>query len=388
MALEGSIKDFGLADIFQLIHLQKKTGVLSVKNPAHNAKVQFEQGLVVTAGTTDADSLDKIGEVLLKAGRIKAEQLREAIQTHDQTKEKIGAILVQIGAVTKEDLSKALRLQLNEIVYSLFKWKEGQYSFAPSAITYDHEYSKPVNTEFLLMEGVRRVDEWPFIEKKIPDLGMVFGKNQQNSGKIKGVRSEEDSIDAAFGDAPAEEGIRLTEDEMKVYSIIDGRMDVRYLSEVAELGEFETCKALSNLLTVELIVVLEGLDRPQAETGETKRARPRAPILTRRIFGSLLVIAAVAMVVVLKPESGAGYLYVLSSLNSHFQEIKTGNTIRLTESYIRTFYHQRNTLPESLVFLGDKGYLPPPLMEQVLLGELRYTPLPPGDAFLLSKPGK
>ena len=32
MALEGSLKDFGLADIFQLIYVQKKTGTLKMKN--------------------------------------------------------------------------------------------------------------------------------------------------------------------------------------------------------------------------------------------------------------------------------------------------------------------------------------------------------------------
>ena len=32
MALEGTIRDFGLPDIFQLIGLQKKTGLLTLKN--------------------------------------------------------------------------------------------------------------------------------------------------------------------------------------------------------------------------------------------------------------------------------------------------------------------------------------------------------------------
>jgi len=32
MALEGTIKDFGLPDIFQLIGLQRKTGMLALNN--------------------------------------------------------------------------------------------------------------------------------------------------------------------------------------------------------------------------------------------------------------------------------------------------------------------------------------------------------------------
>ena len=50
MALEGTIRDFGLADIFQLIGLQKKTGVLTVRGEAGNlVTVSFEKGTVVFA---------------------------------------------------------------------------------------------------------------------------------------------------------------------------------------------------------------------------------------------------------------------------------------------------------------------------------------------------
>ena len=35
MALKGTLKDFSLADIFQLIGIQRKTGVLTLKNDEH-----------------------------------------------------------------------------------------------------------------------------------------------------------------------------------------------------------------------------------------------------------------------------------------------------------------------------------------------------------------
>ena len=49
MALEGTIKDFGLPDIFQLIGLQRKTGLLTLKNEKENVTVTFENGMVVMA---------------------------------------------------------------------------------------------------------------------------------------------------------------------------------------------------------------------------------------------------------------------------------------------------------------------------------------------------
>ena len=41
MALEGTIRDFGLPDIFQLIGLQRKTGVLTLKNEKDKVTVTF-----------------------------------------------------------------------------------------------------------------------------------------------------------------------------------------------------------------------------------------------------------------------------------------------------------------------------------------------------------
>ena len=46
MALEGTIKDFGLPDIFQLIGLQRKTGLLTLKHDTEDVTVTFEGGMV------------------------------------------------------------------------------------------------------------------------------------------------------------------------------------------------------------------------------------------------------------------------------------------------------------------------------------------------------
>ncbi|MFQ5768578.1 MAG: DUF4388 domain-containing protein, partial [Acidobacteriota bacterium] len=42
MALEGTLRDFSLADIFQLIGLQRKTGLLTLKGPDDTVTIPFE----------------------------------------------------------------------------------------------------------------------------------------------------------------------------------------------------------------------------------------------------------------------------------------------------------------------------------------------------------
>ena len=47
MALKGTLKDFSLADIFQLIGIQKKTGILSLKSGQETATVSFNASSVI-----------------------------------------------------------------------------------------------------------------------------------------------------------------------------------------------------------------------------------------------------------------------------------------------------------------------------------------------------
>ena len=65
MALEGTIKDFGLPDIFQLIGLQRKTGTLTLQSGKEEVTVTFENGMVVMADSSAKRLEDRLGHVLV-----------------------------------------------------------------------------------------------------------------------------------------------------------------------------------------------------------------------------------------------------------------------------------------------------------------------------------
>ena len=138
MALEGTLKDFSLADIFQLIGIQRKTGVLTLTNPDDVVTVSFLDGNVVSADSQKKNLEDLLGSVLVQSGRVTDEQLQEALRTQKRTLQRIGHILIQEKLISHEDLSRALALQVTQVVYRLFRWKDGDYHFAQeSTIEYD-----------------------------------------------------------------------------------------------------------------------------------------------------------------------------------------------------------------------------------------------------------
>lgn len=355
MALEGSLQDFGLADILQLIYHQKKTGTLTMKNSSAEGTVLFENGLVVMADISNTEGLDKIGEVLLRSGKIVEDQLKQALITQRRTKEKIGVILVTMGAISTEDLIKALGLHAKEAVLSLFKWKEGRYIFELSDISYHREYWLPINTEYLVMEGVRRIDEWPNIEKKIPHLDLVFEKNKKKSDKISVARTGEESSEAMPEGSNGEEGFRITQEEMIVYNLVDGRKDVRHMVEVANIGEFETCKALSNLLTAGLIFKKPFVE-PQRAEGEKIEEIGQA--IDRKTGGRLIsgfIITACLLF------WGSGLDQLIEGLQQpkevmvFYHQLESFNKVKRVGFSIMTYFFRYNRLPESLEVL-IRGY--------------------------------
>lgn len=278
MSLEGSIKDFGLSDIFQLILIQQKSGIMSIRGQSRRASVGFVKGMVVSAQVDDKEGVERIGEVLVRAKRVTPQQLTEALKAQQETGNYLGQVLVERQVISEPDLKKALRLQILESVYRLFRWQEGRYSFDQRDVEYPKGWVDPISTEHVLMEGVRRLDEWPYIEKKIPSMAMVFGpvesKREEVEAAAATVKKPAAPSDDPFADLDLEDSGRFSTDEITVYHAINGRDAVARIIELVQLGEFEVCKALSNLATAGLIVPV--VDAPARTLSEWSPAAARA----------------------------------------------------------------------------------------------------------------
>jgi hypothetical protein len=79
MALSGTLKDFALPDIFQLIGMQRKTGLLTLESDRETVTVVFEQGMVVHADSTVRRLDDLLGSVLVRQGKMRKDVLEDAL---------------------------------------------------------------------------------------------------------------------------------------------------------------------------------------------------------------------------------------------------------------------------------------------------------------------
>src|SRR5262245_7631929 len=153
MALEGTIKDFGLPDIFQLIGLQRKTGLLTLKHDADQVTLPFANGMELNADPYSKRAQDRLGNVLVKQGKLTRDRLEEALNTQKQTLQRLGHVLTTQSYITQKDLQAALNVQVSQIVFKVFRWRDGEYHFEPSdSVDYDRENFTPLSADFIRSE--------------------------------------------------------------------------------------------------------------------------------------------------------------------------------------------------------------------------------------------
>ncbi len=244
MAIEGPLRELGIHDVFQLLDLSRKTGMLRVTSELRDDEgiVLFESGRVVQASVrSNPMSLE---EMLLRSGRVTETDLERAraMRSGNGRGRGIGEHLVQCGALSRKELERQMRLQIESVVFELMSWREGFFSFEERSA--DELPASPeihVSTESLLMEGARRIDEWSRIADKIPSLSVVA------------------TLAPVDDSHPTQ--IDLLPDEWEVLTMIDGKRDLRAIATVLGRAEFDIAKVVYGLVTTGVVEVRSAPDR-------------------------------------------------------------------------------------------------------------------------------
>jgi hypothetical protein len=384
MALEGTIKDFGLPDIFQLIGLQRKTGHLTLSNDKESVTVTFENGMVVMADSSSKRLEDRLGNVLVKQGKLGKERLEEALDTQRQTLQRLGHILATNSYITAKDLREALQVQVSQIVFKVFRWRDGNYNFAPAdTVDYDRENFTPMSADFILMEGIRMVDEWPIIEKKIPSMDMVF-RPVVDAAMIELGGGPSESLggapDAKRG-AGASNRIRLTVEEEKVYRRVDGARTVQALIDASGAGEFEVCRILLDLLNRNIIAPVGRGVTPESESEEGETFVSSTPGYA--VVALVLLLSAAGFWAQLgEPFAVTGLSPWLEGVYTRYLDGASLSRLHRLDRAVQAYHLMKGSLPARLEDLVAAG-----LVDDSYLTDRRARPVhyePRGASYLLS----
>jgi hypothetical protein len=224
MALEGALRDLGLAEVIHLLASGRRTGALRVSGGAgaRSAILRFVEGSI-TAGRWD-DEPEPVLSALTQSGQIDADD-RGAAATWASLQSPPRSLvdgLVETGAITGRTRDTVARRLIDDLCFELTIFAEGSFSFTDSESVSPLEPTTTLHLsgEELFLDAARRRDEWPAIESRIGSLGAVP------------VVCESD-----------EEGeLSVPADGWRVLSCVDGCRTVRQVASAAGMRVFETAR--------------------------------------------------------------------------------------------------------------------------------------------------
>jgi hypothetical protein len=202
-------------------------------------------------------------------------------------------------------------LQTTETVFKLFFWKSGTYAFEPGDVEWDPETVAPLRAESVLMEGFRQVDEWPLIRKKIPSTALTFERVkalEPERPRGAGDAGVGDEVDAAFDamgrEASSHADAAVGPGERTVYELAVPERPVERIVDLSRLGEFETCKALFNLINLGYLRTAAVRERTGVVGAYARDWQQRLRAGAARALATLAVAAALAGLAVWLDEAG------------------------------------------------------------------------------------
>jgi hypothetical protein len=238
--VEGSLAQRDFPHLVQDVAKRLWSGVLTLTHQGVRSVVVHE-GRLVFATSSNPD--DRLGELLLRRGRISLRQLVNAGQAV-RPGHRLGTILVHEGVLTPKELVAAVVEHTQEIIYGAFQWTDGRFRLEagdPPA----ESITLNMRTPDLILEGIQRIDSWKRVEHGMGGISARY------------VRSEEYQEIARV--------MHLGAHRLDLLNALATERSVEEVCAALPLADFEVCRTL---WAFGVIGVVRRTDTPEAEADD------------------------------------------------------------------------------------------------------------------------
>lgn len=236
--LRGSLKNFKHIDLLMGLQRGTKTGTLEVVSGTVVKKIFIKNGDMIFAASNLMD--DRLGERLVKKGRISVEQFNLATQRLLETGEKIGKVLVDMCCMSPHELYQAVRTQVEDIILSIFEIEDGDFEFKEGVFAEENLVSLVFSAANIIYRGMKQAKNRNYIEQMFPppDAVLVVSQHPINIFQF----------------------ITLDYRDKEILQSINGKDPVSSLLSRFPGDDFETLKTISAFLCIG-IVTMRGDER-------------------------------------------------------------------------------------------------------------------------------
>jgi hypothetical protein len=361
VSLEGNLTAFGLSEILQLIAVQQKSGMLTIGTQEQAKVLFFREGKIISTGDRRRRTKDPLRDYLTRYGIISRDDLIRLEQVAAASKLDLTDVLVSEGLITEDEMRKQYMNHIQEEVHEILTWEQCSYKFIPGRDLIDGLKTwGQFNIEGMLMESMRRIDEFPAAEKLLPDLNTIVRR--------EGEPGESDE---------------LTKNETMVHGLLTQDRTLAALIASAQMPKYEVYEAVRHLHEKKLVKIelsKEMQEQLQAAQ-EAKHKRSRGP--RKNPLPLLVTMVLFACSAAWGFRTVVPYIQAMAPRHVAVSSIARNRVEAEIRWLLETYYAEFGRYPETLSILKKSGHVKDPFLVKVEKHAFRYQLTAGGERYTL-----
>ena len=258
VVLMGEVGGISLGDLVSFLGSQRWSGALEVMTSNSERQLIFKSGDVRAAQSDD--TAESFREVLVGLGLVERVGAMRLERERGLTGVALGRLLLDEGKLQPHDLYRALQELVGRVFHGMMSSTRG--TFTLSRVVLDERelpFNLSLNAQNLLMDQVRRVDEWARFREHIP----------HSRTWVVRVREAEDS---------------LPEDETQILDALAQPRTVAAIGTSCRVSEFEATRGVYRLLQAGFVRVSPAGPPPPERPSVSTTTREQTAVEVDRIL--------------------------------------------------------------------------------------------------------
>ncbi len=153
----ASFSETTLPEMLYAIDRFRVPGVIEARNQGVVKRVYIRDGHVIHAGSNDRR--DSLGDYLVRTEKLSAEQFDAISRERARSRERFGVLLIRRQLLSPGEVYEAIREHIEEIVWSLFFWQEGEVNFSVGEYQEEDMVQIQIPMRRVIVQGIARAAE-------------------------------------------------------------------------------------------------------------------------------------------------------------------------------------------------------------------------------------
>ncbi|MEM9292466.1 MAG: DUF4388 domain-containing protein [Acidobacteriota bacterium] len=229
----GDLSKTALPEMLFTIDRFQVPGVIEAKNDREEGivkRVFIKEGCVVHA--TSSDREDSLGAFLHRTGKLSREVFAATMRQRQKHNKRYGSLLVENNILSPQDVYTGIRAQIEEVVWSLFYWQEGQVFFSIGEFKDVDMLRIQLPMRQVILQGIKRAPNAKSLVLRLGRKETVFEPSY----------TVEDAVELA-----------MTDEDYQLLQLVNGRRTLYEICSQGPMSPGENAKLMYAYQVLQLV---------------------------------------------------------------------------------------------------------------------------------------